>query len=470
MKKAGGDDGIYEGGEPENEITELVVDPDEEEVTNPKKFRIRYKEVADWRKSMNFFTAFWKGQLRKNDYQIIYSSTVSLIVLVIGAWLISSASKSYLGITIIVPFAHYQLAAFSQMKTLSTDEPMNILEYICFATAYVIQYGWGVANLYLTYGFFRKKTTDVTYPDPGTYVVVNLIVIPFITSSVSSVLKWTDNKGKLDRFLIGQLVMTLIQGIAMLICAFIYMTYVQGAIISGIILILIYIGFQVYIYQKNDYYMPPFWSNINLLIAVISIIAAFVVSLCVPGFTVFLGFSISTWLLSVLLFVFGFGRIMLDYRNLKQKPVFFSPWVFPIYKFDPKKQDVVKHNLSAICMISSLVIMIAWSILATVWYTPIHVGVSLSIIFEVMLLLLVIFLIQISQLQLKKLANLIDQKILRRAWIEAKVNYVGNRSAFCRQELVTFEEYWQRKNLFRNKVRLVEGRAKLNLEETYEEV
>ena len=279
MKKAGGDDGIYEGGEPENEITELVVDPDEEEVTNPKKFRIRYKEVADWRKSMNFFTAFWKGQLRKNDYQIIYSSMVSLIVLVIGAWLISSASKSYLGITIIVPFAHYQLAAFSQMKTLSTDEPMNILEYICFATAYVIQYGWGVANLYLTYGFFRKKTTDVTYPDPGTYVVVNLIVIPFITSSVSSVLKWTDNKGKLDRFLIGQLVMTLIQGIAMLICAFIYMTYVQGAIISGIILILIYIGFQVYIYQKNDYYMPPFWSNINLLIAVISIIAAFVVSL-----------------------------------------------------------------------------------------------------------------------------------------------------------------------------------------------
>lgn len=91
------------------------------------------------------------------------------------------------------------------MKTLSTDSPMNIFEYICFVFAYVIQYGWGIANLYLTYGFFRPKGTVTIYDkgDSGLYIVVNLIVIPFITSGIAAILKWIDNKGKLSRFLIG---------------------------------------------------------------------------------------------------------------------------------------------------------------------------------------------------------------------------------------------------------------------------
>jgi hypothetical protein len=77
-------DGIYEGGEPEaliqapptappagasvNNLLEMVVDPDEEEVVDESRVRIRYKPVDDWRKTHNFFTAFWQGKLRKNDY------------------------------------------------------------------------------------------------------------------------------------------------------------------------------------------------------------------------------------------------------------------------------------------------------------------------------------------------------------------------------------------------------------------
>jgi hypothetical protein len=100
-------DGIYEGGEPEgalleppsttapyvpaapiNNLLEMEVDPDEEEVVDASKIKIRYKLVEDWRKTHNFFLAFWQGKLRKNDYQIILSYIASLIVLVIGALLI----------------------------------------------------------------------------------------------------------------------------------------------------------------------------------------------------------------------------------------------------------------------------------------------------------------------------------------------------------------------------------------------
>lgn len=115
--------------------------------------------------------------------------------------------------------------------------------------------------------------------------------------------------------------------------------------------------------------------------------------------------------------------------------------------------------MPVICLIGSLVIMIAWSVLATVWYTPTHVGVSLSILFEMLLILLMIFIVQISHLQLRKVSTLVDSKIIRRAWLEAKATYVANRNAQTRADLVTYEEFLTRRDLFRNKMRLNEKRA-----------
>lgn len=44
--KSGANDGIYEGGEPEpdhQEVTELLVDPDDDEEVDEKRFRVKYK-------------------------------------------------------------------------------------------------------------------------------------------------------------------------------------------------------------------------------------------------------------------------------------------------------------------------------------------------------------------------------------------------------------------------------------------
>lgn len=84
-------DEIYEGGEAEAmTVTDIIVDPDEEEVVDSRT-RVKYSNVADWRLENNFLTAFWKGQLRKNDYQIIFSSILSGTLLAVGAWLVCTA-------------------------------------------------------------------------------------------------------------------------------------------------------------------------------------------------------------------------------------------------------------------------------------------------------------------------------------------------------------------------------------------
>lgn len=137
-------DEIYEGGEAEAktggeqvDITEVVIDPDEEEAMDERKFRIKYKEVTDWRQSkMNPFQAFFKGALRGNDYQIIFSQLIGIVILGVGAWLICAATHSWIGITIMVPLGHYTFAAFSHMKTLHTDVSMSPFEYFCFFAAY----------------------------------------------------------------------------------------------------------------------------------------------------------------------------------------------------------------------------------------------------------------------------------------------------------------------------------------------
>ncbi len=94
------------------------------------------------------------------------------------------------------------------------------------------------------------------------------------------------------------------------------------------------------IYLKNDNYMPQMWYLINIGIVIAAIIATFIASGFVGELSIFMGFSISTWLLAFLLLVFGIGKTYFDLRGMRAKPVFFSPWVFPIYIFNPKKQDV----------------------------------------------------------------------------------------------------------------------------------
>lgn len=210
----------------------------------------------------------------------------------------------------------------------------------------------------------------------------------------------------------------------MIVCAFLFMTWVQGVIVACVFGVIGYLIFQGVLFIRNDYYMPFLWRLINALIVLCTIVATFIASFFVGEFSIFMGFSISTWLLAFLLLCIGGGRFYLLFKNRSTRPIFISPWIFPIYAYSPKKQDVRKENEPVAYILIAIVVMIVWSVLATVWFYPAHAGVSLSILFESILMIFVIFLIQVTHLQMSKLALYIDQKITKNAWLDAKKAYI----------------------------------------------
>jgi len=182
----------------------------------------------------------------------------------------------------------------------------------------------------------------------------------------------------------------------MLILAYVYMTYIQGIIISVIVAAMLYIISQIYIYAKNDYYMPNLWTAINLIIVIGIIISATVVSLFFDEFRTFTGVSISCWVTAALFIVYAMSEIGSDLAKMETKPVFFSPWIFPVYIYNTKKNDVEPHNFPTVALIVGLIIMILWSVLCSCFVYPHNVGVSIGILFELLLIIACFHLLGVS--------------------------------------------------------------------------
>lgn len=94
--------------------------------------------------------------------------------------------------------------------------------------------------------------------------------------------------------------------------------------------------------------------------------------------------------------VYAVAEIASDISKMEKNPVFFSPWLFPIYIYNPKKNDVEPHNLPTVALLGGLVILMMWSVVCSVWVYPHNVGVSLSILFELILIICAFHLIGVS--------------------------------------------------------------------------
>ena len=204
--------------------------------------------------------------------------------------------------------------------------------------------------------------------------------------------------------------------------------------------------------------MPKMWQIINLVIFSLIILFIFIVSFFVEGFNEFIGFSISIVFGGVCALGYALNEIVSDISNFSKKPVFFSPWIFPVYRYNAKKNDVDKRNKPSIILVSSLLIILGWSILCSVWIDPFFIGISFSILVELILLVISLHLISITSVQMKDVIEYVDDRLVRNAWLDTKQGYVVGRGADSRENLATYEKVRYRRDNFRNYIRQNEGR------------
>mmetsp|Transcript_3192 Transcript_3192/g.2146 ORF Transcript_3192/g.2146 Transcript_3192/m.2146 type:complete len:473 (-) Transcript_3192:2031-3449(-) len=439
-----------------------MIDPDEalqyeDEANRFLSKRMNY--IQDWRKNMSACGAYFKGKLRKNDYQIINSLIVCFILIIIMGGGICLEQRALIGITVAVPFLHYGLAIFSYLRVLNTLSPMSVVEGLIFFSAYLVQYGWGVAYFFLEY-----YDNGYSEQSQGLYIVTYLIVIPFITSLVSAIFKWLDEP-KFSGMFIAQVSISIAQAIAMLVICFIYLSTASGVIISVLIVLILYGMFQMWIYIKNDYWVPRLWTIVNITLAACIVVAPVVASFFLEELYSYVAVSLGVWALCGFLFLYGAMELYTDIKMIDNKPLFYSSMVFPVYKFEPKKNDIDPRNAPAVSVLISVIIMMLWSGSCTVWVAPYYIGVSVGILFELILIVIVLYLITITQNELKENMQNIDKKISKIAWLDSKANFVNISNVECKSDLLTYEKAFKRRDHFRNFVRVKEGRKGLSFDE-----
>jgi hypothetical protein len=123
--------------------------------------------------------------------------------------------------------------------------------------------------------------------------------------------------------------------------------------------------------------------------------------------------------------------------------VFYSPWIFPIYKFDPKIGNLRLYNEQGYHTLIVIFGVWLWSIMLVIWVSPTSVGICLGCLIEVAASVWFVFLTTYSTDELGAALERDDlfQECIKRAWLDARIKFLQSKNALKIADVVTFEEH-----------------------------
>ena len=389
------------------------------------------KEIPDWRAHHNCCGAFWKGKLRPTDYNIIISLILFFVLNLAMGLTITAIRDNWSGMSFSIALWGYYFALAPLIRIVATDAKMRCTENVLLSLAYIVIYVYGIL-------FFLGHLDDAK--EHRDFIFGYMVVLPMTFSLLTGLYKWRDNRWKFDCFVIFMGVLSLVYffvGVAIVWWLF---SLTAGFVLLIVTILIIYGIISLTCYIKNKYFMPRglYWTNVAVGLAII--LCALIMSIAIDSFSQFVGFSISYGVAVLLIAGLGMDELGTDLWNIEDEPLFFSPWVFPIYQYDAKKDRIKTKNKGALLLYFSLLLVTAWSVICVIWFDPRHIGVGVCALSEMLLVIFTLYLSSFSPLQLKAAWPFIDAKTRKRAWLEAKKSYVTGRNAFSMADLSTFAD------------------------------
>jgi hypothetical protein len=274
----------------------------------------------------------------------------------------------------------------------------------------------------------------------------------------------------------------IVQFIALTVLLFIFYGATNAIVALGIAFLFFYIGLQTLVKVKgnnkpikisekvaiSDYVMDQIWKWCNIIIVLALFIILLIYEINQDQTDPFQVFTYWTTVISAILVALIAVTFLADNLDFEDSPVFHSPWLLPVYRYDQEINDVKPHRIPSSFLISFVLLLLAWSLAATSQLRPVWVGIACSCAAEVIFTIAAIFLINRTNIEFKKVRQYVDNVVVKHAWLNSKENLVEMLNLGCRRDFITYEDWWRRRYQLRSYIRAKRGKEPLSMPMTPE--
>jgi len=223
--------------------------------------------------------------------------------------------------------------------------------------------------------------------------------------------KWWDDNWEITPFIVYSFPICFF-----FIAAFIFQMYIwEGSHIGGWLTVLLVLTITVIWFLRawimNEMYLPPYYQKKgNQLMASASFTAIAVAVVFDVDLFYFLSIGFFFIIVKFLLNVVG--------HEMTRRPdsmVFFSPYIFPVYSYDPHTDNLIDENGQIRNLFVVFIALLVWGVLSAMFTFPIGVGVSVAAAVLVVMALVSATLISITPVQMGIAARFVTEPMLKEA-------------------------------------------------------
>lgn len=315
------------------------------------------------------------------------------------------------------------------------------------------------------------------------YVTGVLILTPFITAFIAFALKaFRDNKNGRSMTLgfYTLLIVNFVHSVALVAILFEFYDN-TWAFVALLALSTFFYAFVQYFFRiryssrpikiSDKFTIPPYlqtqiWTVLNVVMALIFFTCGIIVAFTLEDATTFESFSVVALVVMVILTMLLIATWVADRTRMDEMPIYHSPWVFPIYKYFPKDNDVEPYSSAVVLFYAVALLGWVWCLFASVEFSPAWYGVNLTCVIEGLTIIVTLYFVNSNNVQYGRLRPYVDKIVIKHAWLDAKENLVRMRNLDSRSEYVSYAKWWRRRHDLRNYLLVWQNKAILSWPET----
>ena len=141
----------------------------------------------------------------------------------------------------------------------------------------------------------------------------------------------------------------------------------------------------------TPYQISGAFNAINIGFSVLILIGALVWAGQSDEIAIFATVSFLIWIVLLLLTVATLSRWVADRTRMNEMPIYYSPWIFPIYKYYPNENDVEPYSSAVVAFYAISAIAWFWCIWVSVEVSPSWLGAFLTCILEGVIMVVTLY-------------------------------------------------------------------------------